>query len=72
MYRAYEIEGYLAVVADSDLFGCLALLSLALLVTALNRTARESRLHRVLTLFVLAVVVVIHGVGTWYGNLRPA
>ncbi|MFJ4197420.1 MULTISPECIES: hypothetical protein [unclassified Pseudomonas] len=72
MDRTNEFQGYLAGVADSDLFGCLALLSFVLLVTALHRAARASRVHRVLTLFVLMMVVAIHGTGTWYLNLRPA
>jgi asparagine N-glycosylation enzyme membrane subunit Stt3 len=69
---AMSLQGYLAGVADSDLFGCLALLSLVLLLTASHRAARNSRLHRALTLSVLAAVVAIHGLGSWYGNLRPA
>jgi len=67
-----SLQGYLAGVADSDLFGCLAILSLVLLLTASHRAARHSRLHRALTLSVLAAVVAIHGFGSWYGNLRPA
>ncbi|MBM0284598.1 hypothetical protein [Pseudomonas chlororaphis] len=66
------MEGYLAVVADSDLFGCLAFLSLALLVTALHRRAQETYLHRVLTFIVLASVVAMFVAGTWYGNSNPA
>ena len=66
------MEGYLAEVADSDLFGCLALLSLVLLVTALHREVRASWLHRSLTFIVLATVVAMHVAGSWYGNLRPA
>ncbi|TWC50943.1 hypothetical protein FBY04_11823 [Pseudomonas sp. SJZ080] len=67
-----DLQEYLAVVADSDLFGCLALASLTLLITALNRRVRESRMHRLLCLIVLACVVAIHTAGTWYGNLKPA
>ncbi|PMZ99867.1 hypothetical protein C1X30_10895 [Pseudomonas sp. FW305-BF6] len=70
--HAMSLQGYLASVADSDLFGCLALLSFVLLLTASHRAARNSRLHRALTLSVLAAVVAIHGLGSWYGNLRPA
>lgn len=67
-----NFQSYLVLVADSDLFGCLALLSLVLLLTASHRAARNSRIHRALTLSVLAAVVAIHGLGSWYGNLRPA
>ncbi|MNF72830.1 hypothetical protein D3C76_1794510 [compost metagenome] len=69
---AMDLQGYLAVVADSDLFGCLALASLVLLITAMSRRVRESRMHRLLSLIVLACIVIMHGVGTWYGNLNPA
>ncbi|MGF6314878.1 hypothetical protein [Pseudomonas frederiksbergensis] len=69
---AMDLQGYLAVVADSDLFGCLALVSLMLLFTALSRRIRESGRHRLLTYIVLACVVAIQGAGTWYGNSNPA
>ncbi|WP_248740383.1 hypothetical protein [Pseudomonas sp. MWU12-2029] len=69
---AMGMQGYLAGVADSDLFGCLAFLSLILCLTALSRRARQSSWHRFLTYFVLASVVAIHGAGTWFGNVKPA
>jgi hypothetical protein len=72
MSEVGEIQGYLAFVADSDLFGWLALLSLFLLATAIFPAARNSRLHRVLTFLVLVTIVAIHGFGSWYGTLRLA
>lgn len=70
--EAGEIQGYLAFVADSDLFGWLALLSFFLLAAAIFPAARNSRLHRVMTFSVLVAIVAIHGFGSWYGNLRLA
>ncbi|UVM35990.1 hypothetical protein LOY36_28015 [Pseudomonas sp. B21-019] len=67
-----EIEGYLAVVADSNLFGALALLSLVLILTGLRRGFRESLLHRVLTFVVLMTVVLMELTGSYYANLSPA
>lgn len=67
-----EIEGYLAGVADSDLFGSLAMLCLVLLLTALHRGIRESHLHRALMFIALAIVVAMQVVGSYYGNMNPA
>ncbi|EJN20570.1 hypothetical protein EI534_09410 [Pseudomonas frederiksbergensis] len=67
-----EMEGYLAGVADSDLFGSLALLCLVLLLTALHRGMRQSRLHRTLMFVALASIVAIQVAGSYYGNLDPA
>lgn len=67
-----EIEGYLAIVADNDLFGSLAMFCLVLLLTALHRGIRESRLHRALTFIALAIVVAMHVAGSYYGTINPA
>lgn len=72
MLGEYEMEGYLAVVADSNLFGALALLSLVLILTGLRRGFRESLLHRALTFVVLMTVVVMELAGSYYANLSPA
>lgn len=67
-----EIEGYLAVVADSNLFGALALLCLVLILTGLRRGFRESLLHRALTVVVLMTIVVMEIAGSDYANVNPA
>ncbi|URM29098.1 hypothetical protein LLY42_05635 [Pseudomonas frederiksbergensis] len=66
------MEGYLAVIADSNLFGALALLCLVLILTGLRRGFRESLLHRGLTLVVLMAVVVMELAGSYYANLSQA
>jgi predicted histidine transporter YuiF (NhaC family) len=67
-----EMREYLMVVADSNLFGGLAILSLLLIVTALNRRLRQSWLHRALSFMVLVSLVVIEIAGTCYSSVSPA
>ncbi|WP_347902757.1 hypothetical protein [Pseudomonas purpurea] len=67
-----ELRFYLMVVADSILFGGLAFLSLLLIVSGLSRTLRESWLHRGLTFMVLATLIAMELVGSWYANVSPA
>ncbi|ANI63273.1 heme A synthase [Pseudomonas sp. PvR086] len=66
------MSGYLAVLADSDLFGTLAILSLILALTGLRNKSRNSKLHRLLTFIVLMAIPVMHGIGTYFLNLPPA
>ncbi|KAA0988543.1 hypothetical protein FQ192_15945 [Pseudomonas sp. ANT_J12] len=67
-----EMRGYLMYVADSDLFGGLAILSLLLVVTAISRRLRQSRLHRALTFMVLISLVAIEVAGSCYSSVSPA
>ncbi|MGF6205447.1 hypothetical protein [Pseudomonas frederiksbergensis] len=67
-----EMRGYLMYVADSNLFGGLAILSLLLVVTAISRRLRQSRLHRALTFMVLVSLVAIEVAGTCYSSVSPA
>lgn len=67
-----EMRGYLMYVADSDLFGGLAILSLLLVVTAISQRLRQSRLHRALTFMVLVSLVAIEVAGSWYSSVSPA
>jgi predicted histidine transporter YuiF (NhaC family) len=67
-----EMRGYLMYVADSDLFGGLAILSLLLVVTAIRRRLRQSRLHRALTFMVLISLVAIEVAGSCYSSVSPA
>ncbi|MBK5549021.1 MULTISPECIES: hypothetical protein [unclassified Pseudomonas] len=67
-----EMRGYLMYVADSDLFGGLAIVSLLLVISAISQRLRQSRLHRGLTLMVLISLVAIEVAGTCYSSVRPA
>ncbi|MGF6111163.1 hypothetical protein [Pseudomonas frederiksbergensis] len=67
-----EMRGYLMYVADSNLFGGLAILSLLLVVTAISRRLRQSRLHRALTFMVLVSLVAIEVAGSCYSSVSPA
>lgn len=67
-----EMRKYLMFVADSDLFGGLAILSLLLIVTAVSRRLRQSWLHRALSFMVLVSLVVMEFAGTCYSSVNPA
>jgi predicted histidine transporter YuiF (NhaC family) len=66
-----ELRGYLMYVADSDLFGGLAIVSLLLVISAISQRLRQSLLHRGLTFMVLISLVTIEVAGTWYSSVRP-
>ncbi|MGH8330264.1 MAG: hypothetical protein ACRER3_08000 [Pseudomonas fluorescens] len=67
-----EMRKYLMFVADSNLFGGLAILSLLLIVTAVSRRLRQSWLHRALSFMVLVSLVVMEFAGTCYSSVNPA
>jgi hypothetical protein len=66
-----ELRGYLMYVADSDLFGGLAIVSLLLVIFAISQRLRQSRLHRGLTFMVLISLVTTEVAGTCYSSVRP-
>lgn len=63
-----DLGPYLAVVADSDLFGTLALICLAVALSGLSRKVRESRLYAWLAMGCLLFMPVLHFVGTYFIN----
>lgn len=65
-----ELQNYLAGLADSNLFGSLAILCLIALLLNLSPRQRNLRWVRVLTFACLASVVLLHGVGTYYMNTQ--
>jgi hypothetical protein len=67
-----ELRRYLMYVADSDLFGGLAMLSLLLVLTAISPRLRQSRLHRALSFMVLVSLVAMEVAGTCYSSVNPA
>ncbi|POA34912.1 hypothetical protein C1884_01735 [Pseudomonas sp. GW460-R15] len=68
MFVSGEIEGYLAVVSDSDLFGSFACMALILALTGLRAASRNSKLHCTLTFVTLMGFAVMHGIGTYFLN----
>ena len=67
-----SIQGYLSVLADSDLFGCLAILSFLAGFSGLFGRIRNTRMHRTLTFACLMTVPVLHAGGTFFLNQAPA
>jgi hypothetical protein len=67
-----EMRMYLAFIADSDLFGGIAILSFLLIVTAISKRLRQSWLHRALMFTVLISLVAIEISGGYYASLPPA
>lgn len=65
-----ELKNYLAGLADSNLFGSLAILCLLALLLNLSERRRNTLWVRVLTLACLLGVVLLHGVGTYYMNTQ--
>ena len=65
-----ELKNYLAGLADSNLFGSLAILCLLALLLNLSPRQRNLRWVRVLTFACLLSVVLLHGVGTYYMNTQ--
>ncbi|NIX93451.1 hypothetical protein HCG45_11900 [Pseudomonas fulva] len=68
----YPLSSYLAALADSDLFGSLALFNLCVLLAALHRGVRRSLVYRVLCVLAMLCLSLLHAVGTWYLNQREA
>lgn len=66
------MAGYLAVLADSDLFATMALISLAVALTGISKTARNSRLYPVIVFLCLLFMPALYGIGTYLLNLPPA
>lgn len=67
-----SLTGYLAVVADSDLFGLLALYCFMVAVAGLFKRFSETKAYRIMALCGLLIVPVLHAVGTFFLNQTPA
>lgn len=66
------MQGYLASVADSDLFGTLAIICVVVAVSGFFESVRKKKLHKIMTFLCLMAIPVIHAIGTYYLNLPPA
>ncbi|PAU51320.1 hypothetical protein BZL41_26980 [Pseudomonas sp. PIC25] len=67
-----SLSGYLSVLADSDLFGLLAIYCLAVAITGLFEKPRNTLTYRALAFCGLLVVPVLHAIGTYFLNQAPA
>ncbi|QXH44756.1 hypothetical protein KSS93_17915 [Pseudomonas xanthosomatis] len=64
----YPLSGYLAVLADSDLFGSLALFNLCVLLAGLQSRIRRSPVYPVLCVLAMSCMPMLHAADTWYLN----
>ncbi|KMN34149.1 hypothetical protein VI26_14215 [Chromobacterium sp. LK1] len=63
-----DLSSYLAVLADSDLFGTLALICLSVFLCGLSRRVRESKQYVWLAMGCLLFMPMLHFVGTYFIN----
>jgi uncharacterized membrane protein len=64
--------GYLASLADSDLFGTLAIICFLVAVSGLSRRMRENKVHKVMVYLCVLIVPALHAIGTYFLNQTPA
>ena len=67
-----SFDVYLAVLADSDLFGTLAIFCFFAAIGNLFVRVRNSKWHRVFTFLCLVSITLLEVVGSYYANLPPA
>ncbi|CAI8808262.1 Permease [Pseudomonas chlororaphis] len=67
-----DLKGYLAVLADSDLFGVLAIVCFFVAIGGLFAGIRNSKGHRALVFLCLMSVPLLEAVGSYFANLPPA
>lgn len=67
-----NIPGYLATVADSDLFGLLAVYCFVTAILGLFEKARNTTPYQLMAFLGLLVVPVLHVAGTYFLNQAPA
>ena len=66
-----SVSGYLAVVADSDLFGLLAAYCVFVAIVGLLEKYRNTKTYRAMAFCGLLIPSVLHGVGTYFLNQTP-
>jgi len=67
-----DLPGYLAVLANSDLFGSLAALSLVVALLGLSERLRQTRLYQGLVFACMLFMPILFLIGVLYLNKRPA
>lgn len=66
------IQGYLAGVADSDLFGTLAIICLVVALTGIFSRVREKKMHKIMMFVCVMMIPVMHVIGSIYLSQTPA
>lgn len=66
------IQGYLAGVADSDLFGTLAIICLVVAFSGISARVREKKTHKIMMFVCVMMIPIMHVVGSIYLNQSPA
>ena len=69
---SYEFRGYLAALADSDLFGTIAILCGVIALLGLIRRVREGLTYRVVSFLLLMSIFALHALGSYYLSTNPA
>lgn len=67
-----SLKGYLAVLADSDLFGVLAVACFFVAMAGLFSSIRGTKWHRVLVFLCLMSIPALELAGSYFANLPPA
>lgn len=67
-----NLPSYLAVIADSDVFGVLAIYCLVVALSGLFKTYRQTRTYRALAFCGLLIIPVLHAAGSYFLNQAPA
>lgn len=67
-----NLSGYLAVVADSDLFGLLAIYCFVVAIAGLFDKVQNTRAYRVMAFCGLLIVPALHAIGTYFLNQASA
>lgn len=67
-----NFSSYLAVLADNDLFGWLAVYCLLVALAGLVEKYRNTRTYRAMALLGLLVLPVLHGAGSYFLSQAPA
>lgn len=67
-----ELQGYLVLLADSNLFGALATISFIVALIGVFQRVRNAKAYRVLVFISLMFMPVLHVIGTILLNRPPA
>jgi hypothetical protein len=67
-----SFPGYLAVIADSDLFDLLAIYCFVVAIAGLFEKPRNTQIYRVMAFCGLLIIPALHAIGTYFLNLAPS
>ncbi|MCU1718967.1 hypothetical protein [Pseudomonas sp. 5P_3.1_Bac2] len=67
-----SLKSYLAVLADSDLFGALATICFVVAMSGLFAGIRNAKWYRALVFLCLMSIPLLELVGSYFANLPPA